>query len=185
MYTKITSILFATSILASCSSPSNDNNEDLAQNDSTDAGEIIENNQLKASFTQSEYFDEWNENSDSYVSPDEFSQGFFSVLDQDQSSSLSPEEWEKGKAQFFSEEKSDKQQAEMNWDANNDDQIQPDEFQAGLEKLNYFSEWDNNGDDQLTEEEIAEGSFAMWDTDGNGVVEADEYQEWSKKVEKN
>nr|WKN38094.1 hypothetical protein K4G66_05185 [Tunicatimonas sp. TK19036] len=185
MYTKIASIIFATSVLASCSSPSNENNEEVAQNDSTNAGEIIENNQLKASFTQSEYFDEWNENGDSYISKEEFSNGFFSVLDRDQSASLSAEEWEKGKAQFFSEESTEKEQSEMNWDANSDNQIQLDEFKSGLEELDYFSEWDSNGDDQLAEEEIAEGSFAMWDTDGNGVVEADEYQEWSKNVEKN
>ena len=135
--------------------------------------------------TQSEYFSQWDKDGNTFVTQDEFGQGFFSLIDRDGDALISTDEWAEGEVQFFSEDGMEEQQEETTWDANSDGQIQPEEFQQGLEKLNYFSEWDQNGDEQLAEEEIAKGTFAMWDTDGNGVIEADEYKEWSKVVEKN
>lgn len=184
MNIKFITILLATAGLAGCGS-GNENSESAQAADSDSDNPIKDNQELSSSFTQSEYFEQWNEDGNDYVSREEFDQGFFGLLDQNQDGVLSTDEWKKGGDQFFSDDEVQESQSETNWDTSGDGQIQEEEFQQGIEDIDYFSEWDTNDDDQLAEEEMAEGTFAMWDTDGNGVIEAEEYQEWSQKVEKN
>ncbi|MEQ9441620.1 MAG: hypothetical protein RIG62_21435 [Cyclobacteriaceae bacterium] len=183
MKTNIISILSITAMLVNCSSPDSENQE-TSQYESDQPGEIIDNKKLKASFTQSEYFSQWDSDGNSYVTPNEFEEGFFGLIDNNSDASISADEWAKGSAQFFGDVEMEKYQQETTWDTNSDGQIQPEEFQQGLEEIGYFSKWDNDGNDQLAEEEIAQGTFAMWDTDDNGVIEADEYKQ-SQTVEKN
>ena len=147
----------------------------------TDADESIDNDEFRNSFSTSPYYKQWNTNDDQSVDSTEFAQGFFRTIDENNDGTLSREEWQAGRDAYFSGEEMEDYQALEVWDQNGDQQVASDEFKKVLAETDYYAEWDENGNEQLEEGEIADGVFAMWDTDDNGVIEAEEYAEWNER----
>ena len=147
----------------------------------TNADEGIDDTEFGNAFTTSPYYKQWNDNGDQEVSQSEFARGFFQVIDDNNDGVLSSQEWQQGQEAYFAEIDLDQYRQISGWDQDGDQQVQPNEFEAALNELEYYREWDEDGDEQLSEPEIAQGVFAMWDTDGNGVIEAEEYEEWDDK----
>lgn len=147
----------------------------------TDADEFIDNNEFRNAFSTSPYYKQWNTNSDQVVDRGEFAQGFFQTIDEDGNGVLSASEWQNGRDAYFGDSGMDDYQTLDTWDQDGDEQVQPEEFAQVLEQADYLAEWDEDGDEQLAEDEIADGVFTMWDTDANGVIEAEEYKTWDDK----
>jgi len=165
-------------VLASACQPDTRNN----RYDSWDANQNsgIDDQEFEQAFTTSPYYDDWNQDDNREVSQEEFSQGFFNVIDKNDDGLLSNEEWQQGKEAYFSDVAVDDTE-ELSWDQNGDQQVQPEEFQSALNELDYYRQWDEDSDGKLSEPEVAQGVFAMWDTDGNGVIEANEYEVWDNE----
>lgn len=147
----------------------------------TDADEFIDNDEFRNAFSSSPYYAEWNTNGDQVVDRQEFAQGFFQTIDEDRNGTLSTEEWRAARDAYFGSASMEDYQDLDTWDQDGDQQVQSAEFVQVLEQADYLAEWDEDGDEQLAEEEIADGVFTMWDTDANGVIEAEEYKEWDDK----
>ena len=147
----------------------------------TDADEFIDNDEFRNSFSTSPYYEQWNKDDDRSVDRNEFAQGFFQTIDTDNNGILSQAEWQAGQEAYFSGDDMQEYQALTTWDQDGDQQVTPEEFKKVLGQTDYYDEWDEDGDEKLAEAEIADGVFAMWDTDGNGVIEAQEYEDWFDK----
>lgn len=70
------------------------------------------------------------------------------------------------------------------WDASNDKSIDKKEWDKGVamhsekmddKELGSFNDWDANSDKKISQTEYTDGSFKMWDKDGNGYVDSEEY----------
>ena len=147
----------------------------------TDADEFIDNDEFRNAFSSSPYYAQWNTDGDQVVGREEFAQGFFQIIDKNGNGTLDAEEWRAAREAYFSAPSMDEYQTLDTWDQDGDQQVQNTEFARVLEQTDYLAEWDENGDEQLAEEEIANGVFTMWDTDANGVIEAEEFKEWDDK----
>lgn len=75
-----------------------------------------------------------------------------------------------------------------NWDVNNDSYLDEDEFFDAYDEVGYYDTWDDDDNDSLseTEWEVAAdehlsaydfGAFSDWDTNGDGTVSENEFQE--------
>lgn len=136
----------------------------------------IDDQEFEQSFTTSPYYDQWNSDDNRAVSREEFTQGFFRMIDKDGDGTLSSSEWQQGKEAYFSDATVDT--PTLN---DSDQTLQSAEFNELLEEVNYYDQWDENSNGSLEEPEVAQGVFAMWDTDGNGVIEANEYEVWDNE----
>lgn len=106
-----------------------------------------------------------------------FNLGFFLMVDQGQGSTefsftISQAEWKKFIADFGEEDED-----WAAWDVNQDGFLTDAEFDAGLEKLNYFSEWDVDQNTVITGEELGGGIFDRWDQNKDALIKQDEYLE--------
>lgn len=178
---------FITLLIAGACVERGSNNEaenEAYTNEDADNNGLIENNKIEEkSFTHSPYFSEWDANGDKKIDQDEFYNNYFTMVDKNNDNVLSEQEWQDGINSFFGS-KGDLKHGELpEWDANGDSKVQPEEFDKYLKDAEYFAEWDKNDDEQLEEKEFAEEVFSMWDTDGNGVIEADEFTEQDNKVD--
>ena len=147
----------------------------------TDADEFIDNDEFRNAFSSSPYYAQWNTDDDQTVDRSEFAQGFFRTIDEDGDGTLNAEEWQAAQDAYFGAPSMEDYQTLDTWDQDGDQSVQATEFAQVLEQADYLAEWDENGDEQLDEEEIANGVFTMWDTDANGVIEAEEFKEWDDK----
>lgn len=66
--------------------------------------------------------------------------------------------------------------ADRPFDANGDNVIGQDEFMASpLQDDPRWDAWDSDADGSLSQEEVAEGVFARYDENGDGVWDAEEF----------
>lgn len=147
----------------------------------TDQNEIIDNNEFDNVFTNSPYFDNWNQNGDDYISEEEFYEGYLMMMDADQDSELGPSEWDEAFNAYFGGLDYDKDTAFKDWDVNQDGTLTKEEIRSALEETDYFDKWDHNNNNRIDENEFAESTFTTWDTDGDGYVQAEEYSKWYEK----
>lgn len=73
------------------------------------------------------------------------------------------------------------------WDVDGDGTIDVTEWETGVNTYypvydynvhGNYNEWDMNQDEVLDEDEYVGATYRLWDTDGDGQIEAVEYQEW-------
>ena len=67
------------------------------------------------------------------------------------------------------------------WDDNDDGLLDEAEFSQGLLDAGVFDEWDVDDDDLVGSDEFAEGVYGLWDTDGDGELTIDE---WDNAVDR-
>ena len=60
------------------------------------------------------------------------------------------------------------------WDSNGDNQVDKDEFSAGMQKQGAFARWDTDRDKRLTQEEFARGMFKDYDVNSDDAILHDE-----------
>jgi len=147
----------------------------------TDQNAIIDNNEFDNVFTNSPYFDTWDQNNNDYISEEEFYEGYITMMDSDQSGDLGPSEWDEAFNAYFGGLDYEKDTAFKDWDVNQDGTLTSEEIMSALEETDYYDKWDHNNNDRIDENEFAESTFTTWDTDGDGYVQAEEYSKWYKK----
>lgn len=79
------------------------------------------------------------------------------------------------------------------WDTNHDDMLTQTEFNAGLDVRgqdfdnrfggDYFSNWDVNDDEMLSRDEFYAGTFAVYDIDGNNIIQEAELGDFGEDIE--
>lgn len=94
------------------------------------------------------------------------------MISSDNDYSISEAEWMK-----FINDFGFKNQDWMNWDQDNDGNLNDKEFYEGLKSLNIFVDWDKNKDNLVNKEELAAGIFERWDDNQDGILNKDEYVE--------
>ena len=146
-------------------------------------GELMNNNAFKNAFTESAYFDKWDQNKDGKVDENEFYQNYVSTMDEDQNGQINADEWEIGLGAYYRgfDQKTDGKFEEIAAQSNG--QISTQEAENKLREMNYIKEWNTDGEEGLVEEELAKGVFYNLDDDGDGIVEAEKYTDYFNKYE--
>ena len=63
------------------------------------------------------------------------------------------------------------------WDADNDNRLTQEEFNAGLEDAGAFEDWDANDDGLLDKDEFGEGAYETYDANDDGFIDENEWEE--------
>lgn len=175
-------IFFATVIMCGTVACNENRSGGTLGNDSgQQAGEIMDNNAFNNAFTESEYFDKWDQNGDGIVAEDEFYQSYVRTMDEDGDGQINADEWKIGMGAYYRgfDLKPEDPFEELAADSNG--QISLEETENKLREIDYIDEWNTNGDEGLTEEELAKGVFQNLDEDGDGIVEAEKYTDYFEK----
>ena len=94
----------------------------------------------------------------------------FGVVNKDQEYWISEAEWEQFIADFGLKGGSwDK------WDANGDNKMGEEEFNAAAKTLDLFKNWDSDNNGFIYEEEFAKGVFICWDLNRDNRLSREEY----------
>jgi Ca2+-binding EF-hand superfamily protein len=175
-------IFFATVIMCGTVACNENRSGGTLGNDSgQQAGEIMDNNAFNNAFTESEYFDKWDQNGDGIVAEDEFYQSYVRTMDEDGDGQINADEWKIGMGAYYRgfDLKPEDPFEELAADSNG--QISLEETENQLREIDYIDEWNTDGDEGLTEEELAKGVFQNLDEDGDGIVEAEKYTDYFEK----
>ncbi len=151
-----------------------------------------------------ESFSDWDTNADTFLDEEEFSKAFlasdfvsdlelqeaegftygdlydvyFHIWDFDNDDALGRQEWQSAVDTYF-ENYDEVLYGEFDdWDLDDSDQITKNEYMEAVLDTGLFETWDMNQDAMISEEEFAQGIYEYWDTDGDGYIEAVEYEEW-------
>lgn len=149
----------------------------------TEGDNFLNIDTFQNAFTESSYFDKWDQNKDGKVDADEFYQSYVRTMDEDGDGQIKANEWEMGLGAYY---RGLDQQPEARFEAitgNTDKQISLEAAQNTLRNLNYLEEWNTDGKAGLTEKELAKGVFFNLDEDGDGIVEAEKYTDYYNKYE--
>ncbi|MFP4091304.1 MAG: EF-hand domain-containing protein [Cyclobacteriaceae bacterium] len=163
----------------------NDSGSGSAVNDQAtgEGGETLDNNAFNNAFTESAYFDKWDQDGDGKVGEDEFYENYVGTMDEDGDGQINAEEWEIGMGAYYRgfDLKPESPFEEMAADSNG--QLSLEETETKLREIDYIDEWNTDGEAGLTEEELAKGVFHNLDEDGDGIVEAEKYTDYFEKYE--
>lgn len=144
--------------------------EDFDENEDN----LISPEEFVEEFTDS-YYDDWNNTDNHYLDDEDFYTVTFKVWDVDDDEKLSEEEWNKGYDYHYGNYVT---HSYSDIDVDDDGYIQYVEYDEYLNDGDYFSDWDLNQNANLDEEELARGIFNHWDIDKSGFLEHDEYEEF-------
>ncbi len=166
--------------MLSFSSCSTAENADEVDTETTGAEEgakiadgLFDSNELFTSFNATNLFEDWDLNDDNFLDENEFDGSYYQVWDTDNDGILEESEWKDDVTNFgLTNEDWD------TWDANNDNQVDKNEFNTALEDNNYYSTWDADKNNQLTEREYTDGIFGLWDDNDDGQVEKEKYDNY-------
>lgn len=103
-------------------------------------------------------FEDWDLDGNSQIDQDEFNQswtseGYWNLYDRNNDGVIDLEEWNKGLEEYY------------------------DKFDR--ERLGEYIDLDVDKSGSLDEEELAQGSFVIWDTNGDGRIDSTEFRERS------
>lgn len=165
-------LFFATVIISlgsGCSDSTNSNQD----------GGIMDNSTFNNAFTESAYFDKWDQNGDGIVDRGEFYKSYVQTMDENGDGQINDDEWQIGLGAYY---RGFDQQPEGDFEelATNG-QISTEEAENKLREMAYIDEWNTDGEEGLTEEELAKGVFNNLDEDGDGIVEAEKYTDYFDK----
>ncbi|RDV14476.1 DUF4625 domain-containing protein [Pontibacter diazotrophicus] len=121
-------------------------------------------------FADTEWWDTWDANNNNSLDQTEFGTTFFQTWDLDDDGTITQDEWNEFAGDFGMED------ADWDdWDANNDNQLDQTELNAGILTSGWYTNWDVNNDGMITQEEYTAGIFNFWDDDDDAVLTSEEY----------
>ena len=179
------SILFFSLYIISCTPGCNgsENGNSFNEDTSGEGGGLLDNNAFSNAFTESDYFDRWDNDQDGKINENEFYQSYVATMDENGDGQINAEEWEIGLGAYY---RGFDQEPEGRFEeitANGSNLISNEEARDKLRELNYLDEWNTDGEAGLTEAELAKGVFYNLDEDGDGIVEAEKYTDYFSKYE--
>ena len=123
-------------------------------------------NEFNVGFENS--FGEWDANQDGFLDDNEFADTSFNLADRDRNEMIDEEEWGVG-ADFGDNDFG-------TFDADRNNSLTDDEWNEGIRNSGWFDDNDMNKDRRLDQTEFNEGMFNTWDEDGNGFLDANEFE---------
>lgn len=152
---------------------------------------------------EEETFSDWDTDADAYVDEEEFSEAFlasdyvsdldlegegltygdlydvyFHIWDFDNDDALGRQEWQSAVDTYFEDYDAVMYGDFDDWDLDDSDQITKNEYMEAMLDTGFFESFDQNQDAIISEDEFTRGVYEYWDTDGDGYIEAVEYEEW-------
>lgn len=118
-------------------------------------------------------FEQWDTDADGQVSEEEFNQTTFRNVDENGDSAVDDEEWEYGLTSLYGPYASTEDY--QNFDSDDDGNIAEDEWNEGFTNADWYDSYDQDRDGFLTNDELSQGLFSDWDSNGDGVIDEDEY----------
>ena len=103
-------------------------------------------------------YSEWDADTNTQLSEDEFWSGVWNEWDADASGDLTETEFNEGSTEFFGE---DYQYGWSDWDADGDGTLTETEFNKGWSQYDegFYDDWDTDDSGWLSEEEFTAGTF--------------------------
>jgi len=136
------------------------------------ADESLDATEFGTAFNDAGFYHDWDVDGDGFFSREEVNNGVYLTYDADDGA-FTDDEWEIWQNAWGGELDVDL----ASWDENQDNMLDEEEYNAGLEDLDLYEGWDTDGDGLYSEAEIGEGIFDTWDDDDDELVEAEEYDE--------
>ena len=141
-----------------------------------DEDEVISDKEFYDGITATGYHANWDLNSDNNVTDEEVLRGFYRIWDTDGDGVIDQAEWQANipeNAEEFSDMEA--------WEIDQEEGLSYEEFAETLAGTEFYERLDENMDDEISEEELSNSLYYIWDNDGDGYVEAAEYEEWYDK----
>lgn len=136
-----------------------------------DNDSLISYQEFESIFTAN-FYDDWNQNYDSYLDDEDVYVSSFRAWDTDEDDILSQDEWIVALQNYFG----NYVVSEYDYvDTDNDYNISYDEYYEVIDETGYYKDWDLDEDDFISEKELAEGIFTRWDTNNDSFIDKEEY----------
>jgi Ca2+-binding EF-hand superfamily protein len=138
---------------------------------------VLTQDDFDEALSASQAYDLWDADDNTYISREEFYDGYFQLWDRNSSGAIEAEEWHNDKLPNNTRT-ADLASGFAKWDADDDGLISPAELQNPLQEKGYFGYLDDNDNGRLNHVEVSNAMFNLLDQDGNGTAEPDEYNLW-------
>ena len=137
----------------------------------TDMNEGLNEQEFSGVMDREGIFSDWDVNRDSYLDNNEFIASTYGFWDNDGDGMIDQSEYDRMSAGWVDANGNMFTQ----WDTDNSGDLTEAEFRAGINNSQMYAQWDVNGDNRIDNDEFLKYSYRIWDTDRNGVVDANEY----------
>ncbi len=122
-------------------------------------------------------FTGWDSDADGSLSEEEFASTTFGNADANQDGSISEDEWNAGYTSMYGNYSEDGDFA--NFDTDADGSISSEEWTAGFADSEWYSTYDADANGSISEEEWNSGLYGDWDTNDDGMIDENEYNNYS------
>jgi hypothetical protein len=127
-------------------------------------------NRFSTDFSSTNNYKEWDTNQDSYLDENEYYSSMYNTFDTNRDRVVDQNEFNTAASDFGASN------TDWNtWDTNRDNQLDENEFRTGWGQNNHYTQWDTDRDNRLNDREYSEGVFGLWDREGRGSMEENEY----------
>jgi hypothetical protein len=141
---------------------------------------FIDEEEFVDAFIASDYVADWDMDGDDMITYGELYGVYYHIWDVDDDNALSQSEWSNAVNTYLTEYNETIYGDFNDWDINQDEIITKNEYMEAVLDTDFFNSWDLDSDATISEEEFARGVYEYWDTDGDGMIEAVEYEEWNE-----
>ena len=136
----------------------------------------VDESEFDERFARTGWYGNWDGDTDSYLTSDEFYEGTYGQWDADADDYLNEDEFRSVQTMYGD----DRLGEWPDYDLDADDRISRDEFRAGFENTAMWDEWDADSDGRLSSEEWNRTIFSTLDADGDGALTE---EEWTASAE--
>lgn len=137
--------------------------------DVNDDGQWTED-EFGTAFDDAGVYNEWDLDDDSYLNNDELGKGIFDIYDANDDGYFDEDEFTTWNTVWGGDYDYGA------WDVNDDELLDYNDFDAGINEYGVFNAWDAGDDGLFTADEITTGFYDTWDADNNDYLDLNEYE---------
>ena len=143
-----------------------------------DDDDYIDQEEFNEVFLASDYVSQWGLDEDTPLTYGDLYDVNFNLWDFNNDMVLTPQEWRNAIDTYYPDYDEVVYGAFEEWDLNDDNEVSKSEYMEAVLDTDLMKDWDIDQDETISEEEFAQAVYEYWDTDGDGYIEAVEYEEW-------